>query len=204
MQIKTLITETLPLQGFRIRSLMRHPFDILIQIVPDRRFLPRCGRCGRPGKYRDTRPERKYRYPRACPWVSMRTPKVPRSFGQRVWPLSFESLGILICIENGDLRCFGDLNEDTDFTDTHTSDFQSYGSHKRILRMYDNEREPFSIEEIWFEIHCLPSFPLGSQKTDNLYQKPFHNETRLNPINTKIDRKKTEEFVVQRGIPLRP
>lgn len=62
MHIKTLIIETLSLQGFRIDSVMGHPFGIMIQIVPDRRFLPRCGRCGHPGKYRDTRPERKFRH----------------------------------------------------------------------------------------------------------------------------------------------
>jgi len=61
MKIKTVITETLPLQGFRIDSVMRHSFGIMIQIVADRWFLPRCGQRGRPGKYRDTRPERKFR-----------------------------------------------------------------------------------------------------------------------------------------------
>lgn len=62
MQIGRLITETLSLQGFRIDSVMRHLLDIMIQIFPDRRFVSRCGRCGRPGKYRDTRPERNFRH----------------------------------------------------------------------------------------------------------------------------------------------
>lgn len=56
MQIKTLIIETVSLQGFSMDSFMGHPFGIMMQIVPDRRFLPRCGRCGHPGKYRNPRP----------------------------------------------------------------------------------------------------------------------------------------------------
>jgi transposase len=62
MQIKSLIRKTLSLQGFRILSVSGCVSGISIQIVPDRRFLPRCGRCGLPGKYRDTRPERVFRH----------------------------------------------------------------------------------------------------------------------------------------------
>jgi len=62
MQVKTLIIETLELQGFRIGSVTKYPVGIFVQIEPDRRFKPRCGRCGLPGKYRDTRPERKFRH----------------------------------------------------------------------------------------------------------------------------------------------
>lgn len=62
MQINKLIRETLSLQGFRIHSVNGHLFGINIQITADRRFLPRCGRCGRPGKYRDTRPERTFKH----------------------------------------------------------------------------------------------------------------------------------------------
>ena len=62
MQIKTLIKKTLTLQGFRIVSVSGCISGISIQIVPDRRFLPRCGRCSLPGKYRDTRPERMFKH----------------------------------------------------------------------------------------------------------------------------------------------
>jgi transposase len=62
MQINKLIRETISLRGFRIHSVNGHAFGINIKIVADRRFLPRCGRCGLPGKYRDTRPERKFKH----------------------------------------------------------------------------------------------------------------------------------------------
>ncbi len=62
MQIKSLIKKTLSLQGFCIHSVTGCAFGISIQIVPDRRFLPRCGRCDLPGKYRDTRPERMFKH----------------------------------------------------------------------------------------------------------------------------------------------
>jgi transposase len=62
MQIKSLLKKTLSLQGFCIHSVTGCAFDISFQIVPDRRFLPRCGRCGLPGKYRDTRPERMFKH----------------------------------------------------------------------------------------------------------------------------------------------
>jgi transposase len=62
MHVKSLIKETLPLQGFRIDSVERYPFGISVRILPDLRFHPLCGRCGRPGKYRDTRPERQFKH----------------------------------------------------------------------------------------------------------------------------------------------
>ena len=62
MQIKSLIRKTISLQGFRILSVSSCISGINIHIVPDRRFLPRCGRCGLPGKYRDTRPERVFKH----------------------------------------------------------------------------------------------------------------------------------------------
>ena len=62
MPIKSLIKETLFLQGFRIDSIDRFSFGLNIKIIPDRRYRPRCGRCGHTGKYRDTRPERQFKH----------------------------------------------------------------------------------------------------------------------------------------------
>ena len=62
MQIKSLIRKTLSLQGFRIFSVSGCISGISVQIVPDRRFRPRCRRCGLPGKYRDTKPERIFKH----------------------------------------------------------------------------------------------------------------------------------------------
>ena len=62
MHIETLIRETLPLQGFRIDSVERYSFGVSAKIVPDFRFHRRCGKCGKPGKYRDTRPERQFKH----------------------------------------------------------------------------------------------------------------------------------------------
>ena len=62
MPIRSLIKETISLQGFRVDSIERCCFGISIKIVPDRRYRPRCGRCGQAGKYRDKRPERQFRH----------------------------------------------------------------------------------------------------------------------------------------------
>jgi len=48
MPIKSLITETISLQGFRIDSVDRFSFGIGIKIAPDYRFNPRCEKCGKP------------------------------------------------------------------------------------------------------------------------------------------------------------
>ena len=52
MPIKSLIRETISLQGFRIDSVDIFSFGIGIKIAPDYRFNHRCGRCGKPGGYR--------------------------------------------------------------------------------------------------------------------------------------------------------
>ena len=62
MHIESLIRETLPLQGFRIDSVEKYSFGVNAKIVPDFRFHRRCGKCGKPGKYRDTRPERQFKH----------------------------------------------------------------------------------------------------------------------------------------------
>jgi len=62
MLIETLIKETISLQGFRIDSIDRYSFGITVKIAPDKRYRPLCGKCGSPGKYRDTRPERQFKH----------------------------------------------------------------------------------------------------------------------------------------------
>jgi len=62
MPIKSLIKETLSLQGFRVDSIDRFSFGLNIKIIPDRRYRPRCGKCGHTGKYRDTRPKRQFKH----------------------------------------------------------------------------------------------------------------------------------------------
>jgi hypothetical protein len=44
MPIRSLIKETISLQGFRVDSIERCSFGISIKIVPDRRYRPRCGK----------------------------------------------------------------------------------------------------------------------------------------------------------------
>lgn len=62
MPVKSLIRETISLQGFRIDSVDRFSFGISIKIVPDNRFNPCCGKCSKPGKYRDLRNERQFKH----------------------------------------------------------------------------------------------------------------------------------------------
>lgn len=62
MLIKSLIRETISLQGFRIESVDRFSFGIGIKIVPDYRFNPRCGKCDNPGRYRDSRSEWQFKH----------------------------------------------------------------------------------------------------------------------------------------------
>jgi transposase len=62
MLLENLIKETLDLQGFRVESVTRSVIGLLVQIVADRRFKPRCGVCGRSGTYRDRRAERLFRH----------------------------------------------------------------------------------------------------------------------------------------------
>jgi len=62
MPIKSLIRETISLQGFRIDSVDKYSFVIGIKIVPDNFFNPRCGKCSKPGRYRDSRNERQFKH----------------------------------------------------------------------------------------------------------------------------------------------
>ncbi len=45
MLIRSLIKDTLSLQGFRVKLINRYNFGISIKIVPDQRYKPRCGQC---------------------------------------------------------------------------------------------------------------------------------------------------------------
>ena len=62
MLIQSMIKETLELQGFRIDSINKSSLGLLVRIVADRRFKPRCGVCGAIAEYRDNREERFFRH----------------------------------------------------------------------------------------------------------------------------------------------
>lgn len=62
MLVSKLITDTLPMQGFRVGSVKKTAEEIVVDLVPDRRCKPRCGRCGHTGSYRDTRPSRRFQH----------------------------------------------------------------------------------------------------------------------------------------------
>ena len=55
MLIRSLIKDTLSMQGFRVELIDRYGFGISVKIVPDQRYKPRCGQCGCPGQYRDNK-----------------------------------------------------------------------------------------------------------------------------------------------------
>ena len=67
MRIETLVKETLDLQGFRVGRVDGGTDEIVVRIVADGRYAPRCGECGEKAKYRDERRERRYR---RCQWPS--------------------------------------------------------------------------------------------------------------------------------------
>ena len=62
MPIKSIIRETISLQGFRIESVDQFSFGISIKIVQDYRFNPRCGKCGNSRKYWDSRIKRQFKH----------------------------------------------------------------------------------------------------------------------------------------------
>jgi len=62
MPLQSLIKETIPLQGFKVVSVERMSFCIHVLIKPDRRYLPCCGRCANPGKFRDHRSKRQFQH----------------------------------------------------------------------------------------------------------------------------------------------
>ena len=62
MLVESLIKETVNLQGFRVMTVEKVTDGLEAELVPDRRFSPRCGLCGEPASYRDTRPPRRFRH----------------------------------------------------------------------------------------------------------------------------------------------
>ncbi len=62
MLIEQLIRETLEMQGFRIESVKKEGSELVVTIVPDLRYHPRCGVCNNPGDYRDTISEIHFRH----------------------------------------------------------------------------------------------------------------------------------------------
>ena len=62
MLVEQLIRETLEMQGFRIKSVVKPGSELIVTIVRDLRYHPRCGVCNSPGDYRDTLSERRFRH----------------------------------------------------------------------------------------------------------------------------------------------
>ena len=56
MRIETLVKETPDLEGFRVGRVEGGTDEIVVRIVADGRYAPRCGECGEKAKYRDSRP----------------------------------------------------------------------------------------------------------------------------------------------------
>jgi hypothetical protein len=61
MLVESLIKETVELQGFRVAQVQKTGFGLEAELVPDRRYAPRCSTCGKPARYRDTRTTRRFR-----------------------------------------------------------------------------------------------------------------------------------------------
>lgn len=62
MLIESLIKDTVEMQGFRVESVNGDRAGLVATVAPDRRYTPRCGRCGERGRYRDTRTTRRFRH----------------------------------------------------------------------------------------------------------------------------------------------
>ena len=58
MLVESLIKETVELQGFHVVAVQKTGQGLEANLVPDRRYAPRCGICGAPARYRDTRATR--------------------------------------------------------------------------------------------------------------------------------------------------
>ena len=107
MLLESLVKATMELQGFRVMAVTGDAGGLVAELVPDLRFSPRCGQCGAPGRYRDTRGTRRFRHvplwgiavalryaPRrvrcarcagvhveSLPWVSGKQQMTPRAHG---------------------------------------------------------------------------------------------------------------------------
>ena len=62
MLLESLVKATMELQGFRVMAVTGDAGGLVAELVPDLRFAPRCGQCGAPGRYRDTRGTRRFRH----------------------------------------------------------------------------------------------------------------------------------------------
>ena len=62
MLLESRVKATVELQGFRVMAVTGDAGGLVAELVPDLRFSPRCGQCGAPGQYRDTRRTRRFRH----------------------------------------------------------------------------------------------------------------------------------------------
>jgi transposase len=62
MLIKTILKETLSLQGFKIDYITKINATIQVQLMPDQRYKPLCGHCRKPGRFRDIRTQRHFKH----------------------------------------------------------------------------------------------------------------------------------------------
>lgn len=62
MLVESLIKETVELQGFRVATVRNTGHGLEAELLPDGRYAPRCGACGKPSRYRDTRSTRRFRH----------------------------------------------------------------------------------------------------------------------------------------------
>jgi transposase len=62
MLVESLIKETVELQGFRVKVVQKSADGLEARLQVDKRYSPRCGVCGEPARYRDTRTNRRFRH----------------------------------------------------------------------------------------------------------------------------------------------
>lgn len=62
MLLESLVKTTVELPGFRVVSVTGNLLGLVAELAPDARFTPRCGSCGGPALYRDTRRARRFRH----------------------------------------------------------------------------------------------------------------------------------------------
>ncbi len=62
MLIKTILKETVSLQGFKIISTTKTDKIIRVHLAPDKRHHHLCGRCLKPGRFHDIRPQRTFKH----------------------------------------------------------------------------------------------------------------------------------------------
>lgn len=62
MLIEQIIKQTVDLQGFRVHAVTKKGSGLVAEIRPDDRYCIRCGTCGTPSRYRDSRNVRFFRH----------------------------------------------------------------------------------------------------------------------------------------------